>query len=149
MHFCSPCEAIIGCHSCPFLWYPICDLQPPLAIITVGEFNVPDRLPSSFITSVFCFDSFCGLTCAWKSNLDIEVFKLIAKLTSGHLLQQAFLSGRYASFSLQLSGGHCTLGHDTSKLFASHVQTAHVSKPFGGKYGCHDDPVRLKRIFRI
>jgi len=59
-------------------------------------------------------------------------------------LQQAFLSGRYATFSLQLSGGHCTLGHDTSKLFESQVQTAQVSNPFGGKYGCHDDPMRMR-----
>ena len=76
MHFCSPCEAIIGCHSCPFLWYPMCDLQPPLAIITVGEFNVPDLLPSSFITSVFCFDSFCGLTCKWELILVKECLNI-------------------------------------------------------------------------
>lgn len=42
-------------------------------------------------------------------DFQLEKFSLInfmVLLTSGHLLQQAFLSGRKATFSLHVSGGH-------------------------------------------
>lgn len=61
-------------------------------------------------------------------------------LTSGHFRQQAVLFGRYAIFSEHVSAGHCTRGHLTSKVDALHVQMAHRSKPFGGRYGYQDDP---------
>lgn len=61
-------------------------------------------------------------------------------LTSGHTRQQAVLLGRYAIRSEHASAGHCTRGHFISNVSALHVQMAHRSKPFGGKYGYQDEP---------
>lgn len=61
-------------------------------------------------------------------------------MPSGHTLQQAFLSGRYASFSLHCSGGQTMRGQRISSVSGSQLQVVHVSKPFGGKNGCQLAP---------
>lgn len=124
MHFCSPCDAITGCHSMPFSCTPIAVLQPPFSIMTCGDLMVPNREP-------------------WSPN-SFALFKFFSLpgFISGHFLQHAFLSGRYATFSEQFKGGHCVRGHWISNVTMLQVQTAQVSKPFGGKYGCQKVPAK-------
>jgi hypothetical protein len=101
-HFTSPCEWILGCHSCPFSktspvgWY----LQPPLARISLSERC--DSVPLAFCWSIASCPS--------------------SNVTGGHCLQHAFLSGRKASRSVQFKGGHCIRGQCTSRVLACHEE---------------------------
>lgn len=47
-----------------------------------------------------------------------------------------------ATLSEHASDGHWTRGHMMLRVVMSQVHTAHVSKPLGGKYGCHELPAR-------
>lgn len=99
-HLISPCEWIFGCHSLPFSYGPPTGyLHPPAAIISSAI-----RLADNFVAGWSCGKL---ISCV-KLFVDCEII--------GQTLQQAFLSGLDASFSLQLKGGHGTRGQRTSKL---------------------------------
>lgn len=145
MHFCSPCDGKIGCHSCPFSCTVLATLQPPCVKISSTDLIVPRFDPSSPINSGSCAFFSAGDFFIWKYSVEIWVlldrfFKLFRLLTSGQTRQHAVLFGRYAIFSGHASAGHWTRGHLISNVVELHVQMAHRSKPFGGKYGYHDEP---------
>ena len=69
MHFCSPWEAIIGCHSSPFLCQPIGDLHVPGSAIELG---ILEGSSSWFSGSPEFFITF-GLTCRWENKYFEEI----------------------------------------------------------------------------
>lgn len=80
MHFCIPIAGNIGCHSVPFAYINLATLQPPGA-------------RSSLIIGF-----------SDGSSLSNSAFGVAP---SGHVGQHDVLSGRRASFSEHVNGGHC------------------------------------------
>lgn len=148
MHFCTPCDGRCGFHSSPFSCTVLATLQPPCDKISSTDLIVPRFDPSSPINSGSCAFFSAGDFFTWKYyciKFLFIVFRCSEKSfsclrTSGHTRQHAVLFGRYATLSAHASAGHWTRGHLISNVLALHVQIAHRSNPFGGKYGYQDDP---------
>jgi hypothetical protein len=104
-------------------------LQPPLARISASVRCV--SVPLGFCSSIS---------------------SLLSSDFTGHCLQHALLSGRKASSSLQVKGGHCTRGHCTSRVSAyykklklityNHISFTVVQKTLFYNKGKHADHIR-------
>lgn len=77
-----------------------------------------------------------------KSDISRSPKEFLANFwcTSGQIEQHDVAFGMNAYCAEHVSDGHGMRGHLTPSVVGSHVQIAHLSNPWGGKYGYHDEP---------